>query len=141
MMPSACSGAASRQAVLARRVPLDASVRRVRRCPAGNSAPCTLAFGALGSASVALPKSAREVEAAVWWATCARPAAGTPPHIHASARQPVADMGRSAYPVALHPLLSAAATRPADIRARPGRPTATLNKPVDHSTGRRPGPR
>ena len=82
----------------------------------------SLAFGALDSASVALPKAAREAEAAVWRATYARLPAGTHPHIAATARHLVADMNRSSYPAALDLLLGAAANRLAEVRgaASPG---------------------
>lgn len=76
-----------------------------------------LAFGALDSASTALPKSAREAEAAVWQATYARMPADTHPHIAATARHLVATMRHSSYPAALDLLLSAAAARLAEIRA------------------------
>ncbi|MGW1750732.1 TetR/AcrR family transcriptional regulator [Streptomyces sp. NPDC002092] len=79
----------------------------------------SLAFGALDSASTALPKTAQEAEAAVWRATYARLPADTHPHIAATARHLVADMPRSSYPAALDLLLSAAAARLAEIRARP----------------------
>ncbi|MFG2793319.1 TetR/AcrR family transcriptional regulator [Streptomyces sp. NPDC048419] len=75
----------------------------------------SLAFGALDSASVALPKAAREAETAVWRATYARLPAETHPHIAATARHLVADMNRSSYPAALDLLLSAAAARLAEI--------------------------
>jgi AcrR family transcriptional regulator len=75
----------------------------------------SLAFGALDSASVALPKAAREAETAVWQATYARLPAETHPHIAATARHLVADMNRSSYPAALDLLLSAAAARLAEI--------------------------
>ncbi|MER5511088.1 TetR/AcrR family transcriptional regulator [Streptomyces sp. NPDC002766] len=80
-----------------------------------------LAFGALDSASTALPKAAREAEAAVWRATYARLPAATHPHIAAAARHLVHDMPRSSYPAALDLLLSAAAARLAEIRT-PGEP-------------------
>ncbi|MFJ9373500.1 TetR/AcrR family transcriptional regulator [Streptomyces sp. NPDC101455] len=76
-----------------------------------------LAFGALDSANTALPKSAREAEAAVWQATYARLPADTYPHIAATARHLVATMRHSSYPAALDLLLSAAAARLAEIRA------------------------
>ncbi|MGW3140950.1 TetR/AcrR family transcriptional regulator [Streptomyces sp. NPDC001139] len=81
-----------------------------------------LAFGALDSASTALPKAAREAEADVWRATYARLPAATHPHIAAVARHLVHDMPRSSYPGALDLLLGAAAARLAEIRAtgRPG---------------------
>jgi len=75
-----------------------------------------LAFAALDSASVAMPKAAREAESAVWRATYARLPADTHPHIAATARHLVADMGRSSYPAALDLLLDAAAARLAKIR-------------------------
>ncbi|AZP21979.1 TetR/AcrR family transcriptional regulator [Streptomyces aquilus] len=75
-----------------------------------------LAFAALDSASTALPRPAREAEAAVWRATYARLPADTHPHIAATARHLVADMPRSSYPMALDLLLSAAAARLAGIR-------------------------
>jgi len=76
-----------------------------------------LAFGALDSANTALPKAAREAEAAVWQATYARLPADTHPHIAATARHLVATMRHSSYPAALDLLLSAAAARLAEIRA------------------------
>ena len=76
-----------------------------------------LAFGALDSANTALPKPAREAEAAVWQATYARLPADTYPHIAATARHLVATMRNSSYPAALDLLLSAAAARLAEIRA------------------------
>lgn len=76
-----------------------------------------LAFGALDSANTALPKAAREAEAAVWQATYARLPADTYPHIAATARYLVATMRHSSYPAALDLLLSAAAARLAEIRA------------------------
>jgi AcrR family transcriptional regulator len=76
-----------------------------------------LAFAALDSASVALPKAAREAERAVWRATYTRLPATTHPHIAASARHLVADMTHSAYPAALDLLLDAAAARLAETRA------------------------
>ncbi|WP_037851161.1 TetR/AcrR family transcriptional regulator [Streptomyces sp. NRRL S-340] len=76
-----------------------------------------LAFGALDSASSALPRAAREAEDTVWRATYARLPAGTHPHIAATARHLVTDMGRSAYPAALDLLLDAAAARLEEIRA------------------------
>ena len=79
-----------------------------------------LAFAALDSASLALPKAAREAEAAVWRATYARLPADTHPHIAATARHLVADMNRSSYPEALDLLLDAAAARLAEIRAQHG---------------------
>jgi AcrR family transcriptional regulator len=77
-----------------------------------------LAFGALDSASVAMPQAAREAETDVWRATYARLPADTHPHIAATARHLVADMGQSSYPAALDLLLDAAAARLAEIRAR-----------------------
>ncbi|MCX5052304.1 MULTISPECIES: TetR/AcrR family transcriptional regulator [unclassified Streptomyces] len=77
----------------------------------------SLAFGALDSASSALPKAAREAETAVWRATYARLPADTHPHIAATARHLVAEMRHSSYPVALDLFLSAAAARLAEIRA------------------------
>ncbi|MFE6336088.1 TetR/AcrR family transcriptional regulator [Streptomyces sp. NPDC057806] len=77
-----------------------------------------LAFGALDSASTALPKAARDAESAVWEATYARLPAGTHPHIAATARHLVADMRRSSYPAALDLLLDAAAARLAAIQGR-----------------------
>jgi AcrR family transcriptional regulator len=76
-----------------------------------------LAFGALDSASTALPKPAREAESAVWQATYAGLPADTHPHIAATARHLVATMRHSSYPAALDLLLSAAAARLAEIRA------------------------
>ncbi|MDH6213833.1 TetR/AcrR family transcriptional regulator [Streptomyces pseudovenezuelae] len=76
-----------------------------------------LAFGALDSASIAMPKTARAADADVWRATYARLPAATHPHIAATARHLVADMPRSSYPAALDLLLSAAAARLAEIRA------------------------
>ncbi|MGV9346644.1 TetR/AcrR family transcriptional regulator [Streptomyces spiralis] len=81
-----------------------------------------LAFGALDSAAIALPRAAREAEASVWRATYARLPADTHPHIAGTARHLVADMGRSSYPAALDLLLSAAAARLQEIRARQERP-------------------
>ncbi|MGW5473822.1 TetR/AcrR family transcriptional regulator [Streptomyces chartreusis] len=86
-----------------------------------------LAHGALDSASVAMPKAARDAEDAVWRATYARLPADTHPHIAATARHLVADMARSSYPAALDLLLSAAASRLAEIRSRSGDPAATLD--------------
>ncbi|CCK25457.1 TetR family transcriptional regulator [Streptomyces davaonensis JCM 4913] len=77
-----------------------------------------LAFGALDSASTALPKAARDAESAVWKATYARLPADTHPHIAATARHLVADMRLSSYPAALDLLLSAAAARLAEILGR-----------------------
>ncbi|MFF3346275.1 TetR/AcrR family transcriptional regulator [Streptomyces sp. NPDC002779] len=77
-----------------------------------------LAFGALDSASTALPKAARDAESAVWEATYARLPADTHPHIAATARHLVADMRRSSYPAALDLLLGAAAARLAETRGR-----------------------
>ncbi|MGW3105408.1 TetR/AcrR family transcriptional regulator [Streptomyces sp. NPDC001100] len=76
-----------------------------------------LAFGALDSANTALPKPARDAEAAVWRATYARLPADTHPHIAATARHLVATMRHSSYPAAQDLLLSAAAARLAEIRA------------------------
>lgn len=86
-----------------------------------------LAHGALDSASVAMPKAARDAEDAVWRATYARLPADTHPHIAATARHLVADMARSSYPAALDLLLGAAAARLAEIRSRPVDPAATLD--------------
>ena len=91
----------------------------------------TLAHGALDSASAAMPKAAREAEAAVWRATYARLSADTHPHIAASARHLVADMARSSYPAVLELLLDAAVARLAEIRSRPRHPTATLDPSVN----------
>ena len=77
-----------------------------------------LAFGALDSASTALPRAAQEAEHAVWQATYARLPADTHPHIAATARHLVADMRRSSYPAALELLLNAAAAELAEIRGR-----------------------
>ncbi|MGW3307339.1 TetR/AcrR family transcriptional regulator [Streptomyces sp. NPDC001073] len=79
-----------------------------------------LAFGALDSANTALPKTAREAEAAVWQATYARLPADRHPHIAATSRHLVATMRHSSYPAALDLLLSAAAARLAEIRAAAG---------------------
>ncbi|WP_367319105.1 helix-turn-helix domain-containing protein [Streptomyces sp. HUAS ZL42] len=79
-----------------------------------------LAFGALDSANTALPREAREAEADVWRATYARLPAESHPHIAATARHLVAAMRHSSYPAALEFLLSAAAARLAEIRARTG---------------------
>ncbi|MFJ5303080.1 TetR/AcrR family transcriptional regulator [Streptomyces sp. NPDC088350] len=76
-----------------------------------------LAFGALDSANTALPKSARDAEAAVWQATYARLPADTYPHIAATARHLVAAMRHSSYPAALDLLLGAVAARLAEINA------------------------
>ncbi|MBK3563752.1 TetR/AcrR family transcriptional regulator [Streptomyces sp. MBT62] len=76
-----------------------------------------LAFGALDSANTALPKSARDAEAAVWQAMYARLPADTHPHIAATARHLVATMRHSSYPAAQDLLLSAAAARLTEIRA------------------------
>ncbi|MFJ3305298.1 TetR/AcrR family transcriptional regulator [Streptomyces sp. NPDC086549] len=76
-----------------------------------------LAFAALDSASLSLPRSAREAEAEVWRATYARLPADTHPHIAATARHLVASMRGSSYPAALELLLSAAAARLAEIGA------------------------
>ncbi|MFG2127245.1 TetR/AcrR family transcriptional regulator [Streptomyces sp. NPDC048751] len=70
-----------------------------------------LAFGALDSASSALPRAAREAEAQVWRETYARLPADTHPHIAATARHLAAAMRHSSYPAALELLLSAAAAR------------------------------
>ncbi|WP_328875714.1 TetR/AcrR family transcriptional regulator [Streptomyces sp. NBC_00287] len=77
-----------------------------------------LAFAALDSASLALPKAARDAENAVWEATYARLPPDTHPHIAATARHLVADMRRSSYPAALDLLLGAAAARLAEIQGR-----------------------
>ncbi|MER7575326.1 TetR/AcrR family transcriptional regulator [Streptomyces sp. NPDC126514] len=77
-----------------------------------------LAFGALDSASSALPRAARDAESAVWEATYAQLPADTHPHIAATARHLVADMRRSSYPAALDLLLDAAAARLAEIQGR-----------------------
>ncbi|AZQ32595.1 TetR/AcrR family transcriptional regulator [Streptomyces cyaneochromogenes] len=90
-----------------------------------------LAHGALDSASLAMPKAAREAEAAVWRATYARLPADTHPHIAATARHLVADMPHSSYPAALDLLLSAAAARLAENRPRAARPTVTLDTSVN----------
>ncbi|MEU9733157.1 helix-turn-helix domain-containing protein [Streptomyces sp. NPDC048002] len=76
----------------------------------------SLAFGALDSASTALPRAAQDAERAVWQATYARLPADTHPNIAATARHLVADMPRSSYPAALDLLLAAAAARLAEIR-------------------------
>ncbi|MFE0512129.1 TetR/AcrR family transcriptional regulator [Streptomyces sp. NPDC058964] len=76
-----------------------------------------LAFAALDSASLSLPRSAREAETEVWRATYARLPADTHPHIAATARHLVASMRRSSYPAALDLLLSAAAARLAETGA------------------------
>ncbi|GAA3533978.1 TetR/AcrR family transcriptional regulator [Streptomyces osmaniensis] len=89
-----------------------------------------LAHGALDSASVAMPKAARDAEDAVWRATYARLPADTHPHIAATARHLVADMARSSYPAALDLLLSAASSRLAEIRCRSVAPAATLDPSV-----------
>ncbi|MFJ9242098.1 TetR/AcrR family transcriptional regulator [Streptomyces sp. NPDC101776] len=86
-----------------------------------------LAFSALDSANTALPKPARDAEAAVWKATYAQLPADRYPHIAATARHLVATMRHSSYPAALDLLLSAAAARLAEIQALPTR-----------SAGRRP---
>jgi AcrR family transcriptional regulator len=78
-----------------------------------------LAFGALDSASAAMPKAAREAETVVWRATYARLPAETHPHIAATARHLVADMRHSSYPAALELLLDAAAARLPASRAQP----------------------
>lgn len=78
----------------------------------------SLAFGALDSASTALPKAAQEAETAVWRATYARLPPATHPHIAATARHLMADMPHSSYPAALDLLLSAAAARLTDVRER-----------------------
>ncbi|MFJ3898062.1 helix-turn-helix domain-containing protein [Streptomyces sp. NPDC090083] len=83
-----------------------------------------LAFGALDSANTALPKPAREAEAAVWQATYARLPADTHPHIAATSRHLVSTMRSSSYPAALDLLLAAAAARLAEIRAAAGDRTA-----------------
>ncbi|EGX56173.1 TetR family transcriptional regulator [Streptomyces zinciresistens K42] len=70
-----------------------------------------LAHGALDSASAAMPRAARDAEAAVWRATYARLPGDTHPHIAATARHLVADMAHSSYPAALDLLLDAAAAR------------------------------
>ncbi|MFI6932171.1 TetR/AcrR family transcriptional regulator [Streptomyces sp. NPDC050287] len=76
-----------------------------------------LAFSALDSAGAALPKPARDAETSVWRTTYARLPAETHPHIAATARHLVADMGRSSYPAALDLLLDAAAARLAALAA------------------------
>jgi hypothetical protein len=76
------------------------------------------AFGALDSASTALPRAARDAESAVWRATYARLPAETHQHIAAPARHLVADMRFSSYPAALDLLLSAAEARLAEFRGR-----------------------
>lgn len=78
-----------------------------------------LAFGALDSASAALPKAAQDAGASVWRAIYARLPAATHPHIAATTRHLMAEMPRSSYPAALDLFLGAAATRLAEIRARP----------------------
>lgn len=83
-----------------------------------------LAFGALDSASAALPKAARAAETAVWRATYARLPADSHPHIAASARHLVADMPRSSYPAALELLLDAAAGR---LAANPASSASPVN--------------
>ncbi|WP_031485600.1 TetR/AcrR family transcriptional regulator [Streptomyces bicolor] len=90
-----------------------------------------LAYGALDSASLAMPKAARDAEAAVWRSTYARLPADTHPHIAATARHLVADMPHSSYPGALDLLLAAAAARLAEIRARAGPRTATMGTSVN----------
>ncbi|MET7475933.1 TetR/AcrR family transcriptional regulator [Streptomyces sp. NPDC005648] len=77
-----------------------------------------LAYGALDSASIALPRAAQEAETAVWQATYAGLPAETHPNIAATARHLVTDMGGSSYPAALDLLLTAAATRLTEIRSR-----------------------
>ncbi|MGW5640877.1 TetR/AcrR family transcriptional regulator [Streptomyces sp. NPDC003832] len=74
-----------------------------------------LAFGALDSASTALPRAAQDAERAVWQATYARLPADTHPNIAATARHLVADMPHSSYPAALDLLLAAAEARLAEI--------------------------
>ncbi|MEU2423405.1 helix-turn-helix domain-containing protein [Streptomyces sp. NPDC007851] len=76
-----------------------------------------LAHGALDSANTALPRSARDAEADVWRTTYAGLPAATHPHIAATARHLVASMRGSSYPAALDLLLTAAATRLADLRS------------------------
>lgn len=78
----------------------------------------TLAFGALDSASTALPGPARAAEASVWRATYARLPADTHPNIAATARHLVADMPSSSYPAALELLLDAAAARLTELQRR-----------------------
>jgi len=80
----------------------------------------SLAYGALDSANAALPKAAREAEAAVWRATYARLPADTHPHIAATAHHLVTDMPRSSYPAALDLFLTAAATRLVQLTAPGG---------------------
>jgi hypothetical protein len=90
-----------------------------------------LSYGALDSASLAMPKAARTAEAAVWRATYARLPADTHPHIAATARHLVADMPHSSYPAALDLLLSAATTRLAEFRTQDAHPTATMDTSVN----------
>ncbi|WP_432032791.1 TetR/AcrR family transcriptional regulator [Streptomyces antibioticus] len=78
----------------------------------------TLAFGALDSANVALPKAAREAEAEVWRTTYGTLPAATHPHVAATARYLRESMRHSSYPAALDLLLDAAAARLAAVGAR-----------------------
>lgn len=80
-----------------------------------------LGFGALDSASAALPSAALEAETAVWRATYARLPADTHPNINATAHHLVTDMRHSSYPAALDLFLTAAANRLAQLTT-PGDP-------------------
>ncbi|MFF3935390.1 TetR/AcrR family transcriptional regulator [Streptomyces phaeofaciens] len=80
----------------------------------------TLAFGALDSASVALPSQAREAESEVWRTTYGRLPATTHPHVAATARHLLESMRHSSYPAALDLLLDAAEARLAAVRGRTG---------------------
>lgn len=77
-----------------------------------------LAFGALDSADVALPKEAREAETEVRRTTYGALPAATHPHVAAAARSLRESMRHSSYPAALDLLLDAAAARPAAVGGR-----------------------
>ncbi|WP_441249414.1 TetR/AcrR family transcriptional regulator [Kitasatospora sp. McL0602] len=68
-----------------------------------------LGYAILDAAADALPEAAREADSAVWDARYAQLPAHTHPNIAATAHLLIADMPRSAYPLALDLLLAAAA--------------------------------
>lgn len=96
----------------------------------------SLAFAALDAASLALPRAARDAEAGVWRATYARLPADTHPHIAATARHLLVDMRRSAYPVALDMLLTAAAARLEEVTECAGHADPSHARAEDQESAR-----
>ncbi|MBY8885200.1 TetR/AcrR family transcriptional regulator [Streptomyces sp. PTM05] len=80
----------------------------------------SLAFAVLDAASLALPRTAREADEAMWQTTYARLPAATHPHIAATSRHLIAHMNTSAYPSALDMLLDSAQAQLADVQGAVG---------------------